>query len=144
MYLCVKFESFDLFGVKVIPELKIHFLSLPHQNRKRQKMEASLLLHFLLSRIWLKIETPKIKPKYHHYAPNTLNYSKTATTATATTMTIATTVKNYNQLQIHVTTASTATARRTARINNYTTEIKAGTYVSTSILQHQQQKHDLQ
>ena len=43
-------------------------------------MEATLLLHFLLSRIWLKIEVPQIKPKYHHYAPNTLNYSKTATT----------------------------------------------------------------
>ena len=81
MSLCVKFQSFDLIGGKVIPELKNHFLTLPpHQNRKRQKMEALLLLHFLLSRIWRKIEVPQIKPKYHHYAPNTLNYSKTATT----------------------------------------------------------------
>ena len=43
-------------------------------------MEASLLLHFLLLGNWRKIEVPQIKPKYHHYAPNTLNYSKTATT----------------------------------------------------------------
>ena len=43
-------------------------------------MEATLLLHFLLLRNWRKIEVLQIDAKYHHYAPNTLNYSKTAIT----------------------------------------------------------------
>ena len=79
----MKFESLNFFGGKVIPELQNQLLTLPPTFRKRQKMEASLPLHFLLI-YGRKIEIPQIESKSHQYATITLIYSKTAITPLAT------------------------------------------------------------